>query len=60
MVDESVIESTMDSELKEGFRYLDEMAFKQGISFYDLILQIYELEELKDSIDVWKKKNGYK
>ncbi len=60
MVDESVMESDMDPELKEGFMYLDEQAFALGISFYDLILQMYEKEELKDRINEWKKEKGFK
>jgi len=58
MVDESVMESDMDKELKEGFNYLDELAYKQKISFYDLILQIYEKHELEERIKEWRKEKG--
>lgn len=60
MVDESVMESDIDPELKEGFEYLDKQAFEYGISFYDIIVQMYEKEEINDRIDDWKKEKGFK
>jgi len=58
MVDESVLESEYDPELKEGFAYLDKLALKRKITFYDLILELYELSELQERIDEWKKAKG--
>lgn len=54
MIDDLVLNrAPEDTELREGFEYLDEQAFYYNISFYDIILQIYEQEELKELIKKW-------
>ena len=60
MVDESVMESTMDPELREGFVMLDELAYIKKISFYDMILEMYDDREVDFRINEWKKEKGYK
>jgi len=59
MVDESVMQSTMDPELREGFAYLDELAYKKKISFYDVVLEIYEKSEMEFRINEWKKEKRF-
>lgn len=59
MVDECILQNGGDDELKEGFRYLDELANYLGISFYDMVLQTYEKDELDHRIDEWRKDKGY-
>lgn len=61
MVDECVLDlDDNDEELKDGFRYLDELALHKNMSFYDLILQLYEMSEINERIEEWKKEKGFK
>jgi len=60
MVDECILECDGDREMNEGFAYLDEMALKTGKTFYDVILQLYEMSEITRQIDKWKEEKGFK
>lgn len=58
MVDECVLGSEGDRELREGFKFMDELALKKGITFYDLLLQLYEKNEIAMRIEQWKEEKG--
>ena len=60
MVDECFLENQDDPELKEGFDFLDSYATSQGITIYNLVLQLYEMDELNLRVSAWKKEKGYK
>ena len=54
MVDDLILNmADNDDELKEGLEYLDEQAFHYNMSFYNLILQIYDKEELNEQLRRW-------
>lgn len=57
MIDELILDSDGDDELKEGLEYLDKQAFYYDISFYDLILHLYEEAEIKAHIKDWRNRN---
>lgn len=59
MIDESIICDEMDVETRDGYRYLDEMSRLLKISFYDMVLQLYEKDEVVKHIGTWKKIKGY-
>lgn len=59
LVDEVVLTSDKDKELKEGLHFLDEEALHRKIDIYDMILKLYEKDELDKKIRDWKKAKGY-
>ena len=59
LVDEVVLTSDEDKELKEGLHFLDEEATHRKIDIYDMILKLYEKDELDKKIRDWKKAKGY-
>jgi len=58
MIDDIILSSDTDPELKEGFNYLDKIALTNNMTFYNLILQMYEESELEDRVKDWLKKKG--
>ncbi len=58
LIDEAILESGDDEELKEGFKALDEMAKIMNVSFYDLLLELYEESEIQARVDAWKQEKG--
>ena len=51
MIDGIVMNLDYDPELKEGFKYLNDLAFHRKISLYDLLLEVYEKTEVEDRLD---------
>lgn len=60
LIDEAILESTDDKDMKEGFVTLDKIARKMRITFYDLMLQIFEYEEIINKVDAWNKEKDIK
>ncbi len=60
LIDEAILGSGEDKELMEGFRTLDELAKGMRVSFYDLLLELYEKEEIEMRVNLWKKEKDIK
>lgn len=60
IIDEVVLNSDQDKDMKEGLQTLDRIARKMKISFYDLMLQIFEYEEIVRKVTEWKKEKNIK
>lgn len=56
MIDVIVMNLDKDPELKEGFKFLNDLAYNRKISLYDLLLEVYEISELEDRLDDWEEK----
>jgi len=50
LVDEVVLNSDGDNELKEGLHFLDKEASHRQINIYDMILKLYEKDEFDKKI----------
>ena len=48
MIDEIVIFSEYDPALDEAIKFIDEKAFKEGITFYDMIAKMMEMPGAED------------
>jgi hypothetical protein len=59
MIDEAVLSSDDFPDMKEGFKYIDEVARYRRITFYEMILELYDLDDLISRITDWKKEKGY-
>lgn len=59
MIDECFLENQDDPELKEGFDILDQISRHEKITIYELVLRLYDQEELNYRINEWKKEKGY-
>ena len=53
MVDDLVEFSEHDPELKDGIKWLDSMAIKKGISFYDMVDQILYKHDVNNKAKEW-------
>jgi len=55
MVDELVEFGQFDPELKEGLQWVDRLAQKKGISFYDMVYEILHRHDTNTSAKEWLK-----
>ena len=53
MVDELVEFSEYDNELKDGIQWLDKLAQKRGISFYDAVFEVLYSNRTRNSAKKW-------
>ncbi len=53
MVDELVEFSEYDDELKEGIQWLDRLAQKKGISFYDAVFEVLNRNKNENTAKKW-------
>ena len=53
MVDDLVEFSEHDKELADGIKWLDSMAIKKGISFYDMVYQILYKHDVNEKAREW-------
>ncbi len=44
----------VDPKIKEGIKYIDEFAMLKGKDFYEMMLNLYVMEEIKDAIKKWE------
>lgn len=58
MVDTIVMSLDEDPELKEAFKFLNDMALQKKITIYDMLLEVYETQELDDRLDDWRAKKS--
>ncbi|MBF86358.1 MAG: hypothetical protein CL489_18030 [Acidobacteria bacterium] len=58
MVDDLVEFSEHDPELKEGVKWLDEQAFKKGISFYDMVYEVMSKHDINNNAKDWLRSKG--
>jgi len=54
-IDKVVELSDSDPELKDGIRYIDEQARKKGISFYDMMYEVFYKHEINQKAKKWVK-----
>lgn len=55
MIDDMILLSDGDKELREGFAEIGEESFRRKISLYDLMLEAYEKSEVEKSVKRWLK-----
>ena len=53
MVDDIVSMAEHDPELKEGIQWLDEIATKSGMSFYDIVFKVLIKHDREISAKKW-------
>jgi len=53
MVDDLVEFSEYDPALKEGIKWLDSMAIKKGVSFYDMVYQVLYKHDVNQKAKEW-------
>ena len=53
MIDELVEFAEYDEELKEGIEWLDKVAFKKGISFYDVCFEVLYKHDVNSKAKAW-------
>ncbi len=53
MVDDLVEFSDYDNELKDGIQWLDKLAQKKGISFYDAVFDVLYRNKTKNDAKIW-------
>jgi len=53
MVDELVAFADYDQELKDGMRWLDEQAQKEGVSFYDKVYEVLYRHDVRNKAKEW-------
>lgn len=58
MVDECILDNN-DREWREAMAFVDGEANRQGITFYDLVLQLYEDNEILKRVDEWREEKGF-
>lgn len=58
MVDEMILMSDEDSELKDGLNYIENKARKYHISIYDMVYKILGEHQANLRIQAWKKEKG--
>lgn len=59
MVDELVEDSEHNPELKSALNWLDEQAYKKGISLYDMMFEVLWKHDMNIKAKEWlKNKNG--
>jgi|FLOH01.1.fsa_nt_gi hypothetical protein len=44
----------VDPQIKEGIKYIDEYARKSGKDFYEMMLNLYAMSEIRDAIKKWE------
>lgn len=54
IVDAMLLLDDIDPKIREGIGYIDEFARKSGKDFYEMMLNLYALEEIKDAIKKWE------
>lgn len=54
MVDELVDFAEHDPELKDGLKYLDEEAFKRGITFYEMVFHVLHVYDTDKRAKEWR------
>jgi len=55
LVDEFVILSDDDPELKDGLSFLDKEAHKRGITFYDMMYEVFLKHDQNKRVKEWMK-----
>ena len=58
MVDELVEYSQYDPVLADGIKWLDGVAFKKGISFYDAVFDVLYRHDVNFKAQTWLKDRG--
>ena len=58
MIDEIVIFSEHDPTLAESIKFIDEEAFKEGITFYDMIAKMMEMPGAEQRAEDWLRKRN--
>mgnify|MGYP001573927907 CR=1 FL=1 len=53
MIDEIIAMAEHDPELKEGIQWLDKIAIKNGMSFYDIIFKVLMKHDREISAKKW-------
>jgi len=53
MIDELVIYSQHDKELKDGIAWLDGLAQKKGITFYEIMFDVMYKHEVRNRAKEW-------
>lgn len=53
IIDEAILEST--GEMREGFQMLDELARSLKKTFYEIIFDFYEADEVRRQVKDWDK-----
>lgn len=54
MIDDLVLFSDEDPELKEGLRWIDEQAKQNGISFYEQVRRILGKYDSEQRVKAWR------
>jgi hypothetical protein len=54
IVDAMLLLDDIDPQIKEGIGYIDEFARENGKDFYEMMLNLYVMEEIKDAIKKWE------
>lgn len=44
----------VDPQIKEGIKYIDEYARNEGKDFYEMMLNLYAMSEIRDAIKKWE------
>ena len=60
VLDQMILESEYDIELREGLVFVDELAFKEGISLIDMINKIMDNDIEKNATQWLRDKNNGK
>ena len=53
MVDELVCFSEYDPELADGIRWLNDQAWKKGLSFYDMVFEVLYKHDVNQKASDW-------
>ena len=56
MIDEIILTSDGNKELKEGLKFFDAQALHQKITIYEVLLMLYPKDYLDEIIQAWKNK----
>jgi len=59
MVDDLVEFSQYDPELADGIKWLDELAFKKGVSFYDMVFEVLYKHDVNSKAKDWLDKRHH-
>jgi len=50
LVDQCILSGADDPEMKEGFKIIDSWANERGVNIYEMFLNLYAIEEIKDTL----------
>lgn len=53
VVDELVLLSETDTELANGIKWVDKMAQKKGVTFYDMVFEVLYKHDVKSKAKEW-------